>query len=266
MSKLTLSLGTSLALSLLAACGGEPTAQATQASATANTAASNTHTLPPTKELKIYNWSDYVDPQTVAEFEKTQGIKVTYNYYDSDEALESKMLTGKSGYDIAGPSNAFVGRQIKAGAYLKLDKSLIPNWHNINPKLLAMLQGVDPGNQYAVPNYWGMNTFAINTDKVKAALGNTPMPDNAWDLVFNPAYTSKLKSCGISYLDSPAEMFPLALHYAGKNPNSQEKTDVDAAAAILKNNSGYVLRYSSSGYIDDLARGDICVAVALAAI
>lgn len=171
------------------------------------------------------------------------------------------MLTGQSGYDLVGPSNSFLGRQIKAGAYQKLDKSQIPNWKNINPRLLELLQDVDPDNQYAIPNYWGMNTFAINTEKVRAALGNTPMPDNDWDLVFNPTYTSKLKSCGISYMDSPIEMLPLVLHYVGKDPNSQSKDDIDIAANIIKANRANILRYSSSGYIDDLARGDVCLAV-----
>ena len=202
----------------LAACGAKtesttaPAASAAAASTTANSG------LPETQVLKIYNWSDYVDPETVADFEKKFGVKVTYNYYDSDEALESKMLAGKSGYDLAGPSNAFVGRQIAAGAYQKIDKSLLPNYHYINPKLLTLLQKVDPGNQYAVPFFWGTNTFAINVEKVRKALGTAELPANQWDVVFNPEYTAKLKQCGISYLDSAAEMYPMVLNYLGKNP------------------------------------------------
>ena len=117
--------------------------------------------------MSIYNWSEYVDPETVAAFEKKHGIAVTYDVYDSDETLESKVLTGKSGYDIVGPSNAFVGRQIKAGAYQKIDKSLIPNYKNLNPQLMKLMEGVDPNHEYAVPFYWGTNTFAINTERVK---------------------------------------------------------------------------------------------------
>ncbi|WP_239351225.1 polyamine ABC transporter substrate-binding protein [Snodgrassella communis] len=247
-----------LILCLLTACSGSHDNNNQQP---ASAAASNTGTLSNTKALKIYNWSDYVDPKIIGEFEKKYGIKVTYNFYDSDETLESKILTGQSGYDIVGPSNSFVGRQIKAGAYQPLDKSQIPNWKYINPKLLNLLKDVDPDNQYAVPNYWGMNTIAINIEKVNASLGDTPMPDNSWDLVFNPEYTDKLKNCGISYMDSPVEMIPLALHYAGKDPNSQSKDDIDIAANIIKANRSNVLRYSSSGYIDDLARGDVCVAI-----
>jgi len=248
-----------LILCTLVACGGSQNTNTTKSASAENMI--QPEKLSDTKVLKIYNWSDYVDPKTISEFEKKYSVQITYNYYDSDETLESKVLTGQSGYDIVGPSNSFLARQIKAGAYQPLNKELLPNWKYINPKLLQLLQDVDPGNQYAIPSYWGMNTIAINRDKVKAALGETPMPKNEWDLVFNPDYTDKLKSCGISYMDSPVEMMPLALHYIGKDPNSQSKNDIDLAANVLKINHNNVLRYSSSGYIDDLARGDVCVVI-----
>ena len=258
--KNTACLGLSgLILCILTACSGSHDNAGPQPASAV--AASKPGSLSDTKTLKIFNWSDYVDPKTIGEFEKKYGIKVTYNFYDSDETLESKILTGQSGYDIVGPSNSFVGRQIKAGAYQPLDKNQLPNWKYMTPKLLDLLTDVDPDNQYAVPNYWGMNTIAINIEKVNAALGATPMPENSWDLVFNPEYTDKLKNCGISYMDSPVEMIPLALHYAGKDPNSQSKDDIDIAANVIKVNRSNVLRYSSSGYIDDLARGDVCVAI-----
>ena len=181
--------------------------------------------------------------------------------YDSDETLESKVLTGKSGYDIVGPSNTFVGRQIKAGAYQKIDKSLIPNYKNLNPELMKLMEGVDPSHEYAVPFYWGTNTFAINTERVKKALGTDKLPDNQWDLVFNPEYTSKLKQCGISYLDSAAEIYPMVLNYMGKNPNSNDTEDIKAATELLKKNRPNIKRFTSSGFIDDLARGDTCVTI-----
>ena len=211
--------------------------------------------------LRIDDWSEYVDPETVADFEKKNGIKVTYDVYDSDETLESKVLTGKSGYDIVGPSNTFVGRQIKAGAYQKIDKSLIPNYKNLNPELMKLMEGVDPSHEYAVPFYWGTNTFAINTERVKKALGTDKLPDNQWDLVFNPEYTSKLKQCGISYLDSAAEIYPMVLNYMGKNPNSNDTEDIKAATELLKKNRPNIKRFTSSGFIDDLARGDTCVTI-----
>ena len=244
----------------LAACGDKSN-ETPPNSAAASATASTSGTLPETANLKIYNWSDYVDPATVAAFEKQYGVAVKYDYYDSDETLESKMLTGKSGYDLAGSSNAFIGRQIKAGAYQKLDKSLIPNYKNINPKLLALMQEVDPGNDYAVPFFWGTNTFAINTERVKKALGTDKLPDNQWDLVFNPEYTAKLKQCGISYLDSAAEVYPMVLNYMGKNPNSSNLDDIKAASELLKQNRPNIKRFTSSGFIDDLARGDTCVTI-----
>lgn len=217
--------------------------------------------LPETRELKIYNWVEYVDPTTLADFEKNNDVKITYDEYDSDETLEAKVLTGKSGYDIVAPSNTFVGRQIQSGAYQKLDKSLISNYKNLNPKLMKLMESVDPGNEYAVPFFWGTNTFAINTERVKKALGTDKLPDNQWDLVFNPVYTAKLKKCGISYLDSAAEVYPMVLNYLGKNPNSSNPEDLDAATELLKQNRPNIKRFTSSSFTDDMARGDTCVAI-----
>lgn len=253
-----------LSLSLLAACGGRSSDKPEVADAQnrpSETAPTQHSNLPQTDALKIYNWSDYVDPKTVKHFEEQFGVKVTYDIYESDETLESKVLTGKSGYDVVGPSNAFVSRQIKAGAYQKIDKSLIPNYRHISPKLLDLMKRVDAGNEYAVPFFWGTNTFAINTERVKRALGTDKLPDNQWDLVFNPAYTTKLKKCGISYLDSAAEMYPMVLNYLGKNPNSSKPEDIQAATDVLKANRANVKRFTSSGFIDALARGDTCVTV-----
>ncbi|MDO5068891.1 MAG: polyamine ABC transporter substrate-binding protein [Neisseria zoodegmatis] len=253
-----------LSLSLLAACGGRSSDKPEVADAQSRpseTAPAQHSNLPQTDALKIYNWSDYVDPKTVKHFEEQFGVKVTYDIYESDETLESKVLTGKSGYDVVGPSNAFVSRQIKAGAYQKIDKSLIPNYRHISPKLLDLMKQVDASNEYAVPFFWGTNTFAINTERVKRALGTDKLPDNQWDLVFNPAYTAKLKKCGISYLDSAAEMYPMVLNYLGKNPNSSKLEDIQAATDVLKANRANVKRFTSSGFIDALARGDTCVTV-----
>ena len=189
-----------LLTALLTACSGQPTDPPPAASAPNTQAASTSLPTPPaTHTVKIYNWSDYVDPQTVQDFEKKYQIKVVYNVYESDETLEGKVLTGQSGYDLVGPSNTFVGRQIQAGAYQKINKNLIPNYHLINRKLLKLMSQVDPNNEYAVPFFWGINTFAINTERVKKALGTDTLPDIQWDLVFNPSYTTKLKKCGISY-------------------------------------------------------------------
>ena len=254
-------LVSALAGLFVAACGGSGGQQAQQAADSGASAAAQQAAPAATGNLNIYNWSDYVDPATVAEFEKTNNIKVRYDYYDSNETLEAKVLTGKSGYDLVAPSIANVGRQIQAGAYQEIDKSLISNYNNIDPELLKMMDQVDPGNKYAVPYFWGINTLAINKDQVAKALGSDALPANEWDLVFNPEYTAKLKSCGISFLDSPTEQIPLALNYIGKNPNSENGDDLKAAVDMMKKVRPDVKRFSSSGYIDDMAAGNLCVAV-----
>lgn len=252
-------LVSALAGLFLAACGGGDGAQ--KAADGAQTGGAQQQAAEGTAGLNIYNWSDYVDPATVAEFEKANGVKVRYDYYDSNETLEAKVLTGKSGYDLVAPSIANVGRQIKAGAYQEIDKSQIPNYGNLDPDLMAMMDKVDPGNKYAVPYFWGINTLAINKDQVRKALGTDKLPENEWDLVFNPEYTAKLKSCGISFLDSPTEQLPLALNYLGKDPNSENPDDIKAAIDMMKKVRPDVKRFSSSGYIDDMAAGNLCASV-----
>lgn len=254
-------LVSALAGLFVAACGGSGGQQAQQAADSGASAAAQQAAPAATGNLNIYNWSDYVDPATVAEFEKTNNIKVRYDYYDSNETLEAKVLTGKSGYDLVAPSIANVGRQIQAGAYQEIDKSLISNYNNIDPELLKMMDQVDPGNKYAVPYFWGINTLAINKDQVAKALGSDALPANEWDLVFNPEYTAKLKQCGISYLDSAAEVYPMVLNYMDKNPNSSNLDDIKAASELLKQNRPNIKRFTSSGFIDDLARGDTCVTI-----
>ncbi len=238
----------------LAACGGENNnapAQNTNASGAAPTAS-----VPATNALNIYNWSNYVDESTVEDFKKANNLDLTYDLYENNETLEAKMLTGKSGYDLGVPGIAFLPRQIKAGAYQKIDKSQIPNYKNIDPALLKLLEQADPGNEYAVPYFSGVNTLAI-TAKGKELLGGK-LPDNAWDLMFKPEYTHKLKSCGIALWDTPSEMFPIVLNYIGKDPKGTSPADIDAAAAVLQAIRPDVKRFSAS-YIDELARGDICL-------
>ena len=238
----------------LAACGGEnknAPAQNANASGAAPTASA-----PETNALNIYNWSNYVDESTVEDFKKANNLDLTYDLYENNETLEAKMLTGKSGYDLGVPGIAFLPRQIKAGAYQKIDKSQIPNYKNIDPALLKLLEQADPGNEYAVPYFSGVNTLAI-TAKGKELLGGK-IPDNPWDLMFKPEYTHKLKSCGIALWDTPSEMFPIVLNYIGKDPKGTSPADIDAAAAVLQAIRPDVKRFSAS-YIDELARGDICL-------
>jgi putrescine transport system substrate-binding protein len=211
------------------------------------------------KLLNIYNWSDYIADDTIANFEKETGIKVNYDNYDANEVLQAKLVAGKSGYDIVVPGSHFAKTQIAGGLLQKLDRSKLTNWGNLDKGLLAQLANVDPGNQYLVDWLWGYVTVGINSAKVKLALGTTPMPDNAWSLIFDPKYASKLKSCGINFLDSASEVLPVAMMYVGKPAYSKNVADYDAAAAMLKSVRPFVTRFSSSGYINDLASGQLCV-------
>ena len=211
------------------------------------------------KVLNIYNWSDYIADDTIKNFEKETGIKVRYDNYDNNEVLHAKLVAGKTGYDIVVPSSHFAKTQIEGGLLQKLDRSKLSNWGNLDKGLLEQLAKLDPGNQYLVDWMWGYVTVGINVNKVKAALGDMPMPDNAWSLLFDPKYVSKLKSCGVSLLDSASEVIPAALHYVGKPPYSRDPADYAAAAQVLKTIRPFVTRFSSSGYIEEMASGGICL-------
>ena len=213
------------------------------------------------KVLNIYNWSDYIGDDTIKNFEKETGIKVRYDNFDNNEILHAKLVAGKTGYDIVVPSSNWARLQITGGLFAKLDKAQIPNLKNVDPAVAAQLAKIDPGNQHVVDWLWGYTTVGINVDKVKAALGSTPMPDNVWDLVFKPEYVSKLKSCGVSFLDSADEVVPAVLHYMGKARVSKNPSDYGAALTALKAIRPYVTLFSSSGYINDMANGSICAAL-----
>ena len=210
------------------------------------------------KVLNIYNWSDYIADDTIKNFEKETGIKVNYDNYDANEILHAKLVAGNTGYDIVVPGSHFAKQQIAGGLLQKLDRSKLSNWGNLDPALLKQLGNVDPGNQYLVDWLWGYVTVGINVPKVKAALGPMPMPDNAWSLIFDPKYAAKLKSCGVNFLDSASEVLPVAMLYVGKPAYSTNAADYDAAAQMLKSVRPYVTRFSSSGYINDLAGGSLC--------
>ena len=211
------------------------------------------------KVLNIYNWSDYIAEDTIRNFEKATGIKVRYDNYDNNEILQAKLMAGKTGYDIVEVGAHFAKTQIEGGLYQKLDRAQLTNWVNLDPVLLDKLAAVDPGNQHLVTWLWGYVTVGINAGKVKAALGSMPMPANPWDLIFKPEYAAKLKGCGINVLDSASEVIPVAMTYAGKAPYSKTAKDYDAAREVLKTARPNITRFSSSGYISDLAAGQLCV-------
>jgi putrescine transport system substrate-binding protein len=209
--------------------------------------------------LNIYNWAEYIGEDTIRNFERETGIRVRYDNFDSNEVLHARLVAGRTGYDIVVPSAHWAKQQIAGNLFQKLDRSQLTNWGNLDPALLKKLEEIDPGNQYLVTWMWGYVTVGINTAKVRAALGTTPMPENPWSLIFDPQYASKLKSCGINFLDSASEVLPVAMMYAGKPPYSRNARDYDAARDVLMKARPSVTRFSSSGYIDDLARGQLCV-------
>ena len=209
--------------------------------------------------VHIYNWSDYIGESTLADFEAATGIKPIYDVFDSNETLEGKLLAGRTGYDVVVPSNHFLGKQIKAGAFQKLDKSQLPNYSNLDPVLLKRLEKNDPGNQYAVPYLWGTNGIGYNVEKIKAVLGVDKI--DSWAMVFEPENMKKLSKCGVAFLDSPDEMFPAVLNYMGLDPNTTDEKLYKQAEAKLLKVRPYVTYFHSSKYISDLANGNICVAV-----
>ncbi|MGA8133227.1 MULTISPECIES: polyamine ABC transporter substrate-binding protein [Pseudomonas] len=208
--------------------------------------------------VHVYNWSDYIGQTTLADFQKATGIVPVYDVFDSNETLEGKLLAGHTGYDVVVPSNHFLGKQIKAGAFQKLDKAQLPNYANLDPALMKRLEKNDPGNQYAVPYLWGTNGIGYNVEKVKAALGVDKI--DSWAVLFEPENLKKLSSCGVAFLDSADEMLPAVLNYMGLSPNSTNEKDYKLAEEKLLKVRPYVTYFNSSKYISDLANGEICVA------
>jgi putrescine transport system substrate-binding protein len=211
--------------------------------------------------LNVYNWSDYIASGTIPKFEAETGIKVTYDVYDSNEVLEAKLLSGRSGYDIVVPSESpFMARQIAAKVYRVLDKSKLGNWKNLDPQFLELVAAADPGNQHGVPYLWSDTGIGFNELQLRAALG-AAAPVDSLALIFDPAVAAKLANCGISLLDTPQEVFPAALAYLGLDPKSRDLADLDKASAVLEKIRPYIRKFHSSQYINDLANGDLCAAL-----
>jgi putrescine transport system substrate-binding protein len=238
-----------LGLLLVTACGGG-------GKSASDSAANNKGGA---KVLNLYIWSDYLAPNTLANFESSTGIKVHTAYFDTNETLETKLLAGSSGFDIVVPTASYFERQIKAGAYLTLDKSKLPNLQNMDPQLMAKVSSNDPGNAHGIIYQWGTNGIGYNEKMVKALLPDAPL--DSWRLIFDPEIAAKVAKCGISLLDSPAEMLRAVYSYMGKDPNSQNADDLAQAEAVLSKIRPYIRNFSSSEYIEALANGDLCIAV-----
>ena len=234
---------------LLIACGGGKSGPAPQSGGAADTG----------RVLNLYIWSDYLAPTTLPRFEKQTGIKVNAAYYDTNETLDAKLLAGSSGDDVVVPTASYFERQIKAGVYLPLDKSKLPNLKNMDPQLMTRVALHDPGNAHGVIYLWGTNGIGYNEKMVKALMPDAPL--DSWRMVFDPVVASKVAKCGISVLNSPAEMMRAVFSYLGKDPNSQKPEDLAQGEAVLLKIKPYIRSINSSEYIEALANGDLCVAV-----
>jgi putrescine transport system substrate-binding protein len=217
-----------------------------------------------TRVVNVYNWSDYVEPTVIEAFTKETGIKVRYDTFDANETLETKLLAGKSGYDVVVPTAYFLQRQIKAGVFQKLDKSKLANIGNVWPEIAARLAVYDPGNEYAIDYMWGTTGIGYNVKKTREVLkidGSVQAAMSSWDMVFKPENLAKFKDCGVHMLDSADDILPAALHYLGLDPNATAQADLDKAADLLAKVRPSVRKFNSSGYLNALATGEICLVV-----
>jgi putrescine transport system substrate-binding protein len=211
------------------------------------------------KVVNVYNWSDYVDPAVLEKFTAETGIRVRYDVFDSNEVLETKLLTGQSGYDVVVPSAYFLERQVKAGVFRSLDKTKLPNLGNIDPDIARYAAAHDPGNEHSVVYMWGTTGIGYDATKVSAIMPDAPV--DSWSLVFDPKVVSRFKDCGVSVLDDPTDMVATMLLWLGKDPNSQDEGDLKLAEEKLLAIRPFIRTIHSSQYIDDLANGEVCVVV-----
>src|SRR6478609_9041550 len=211
------------------------------------------------KVVNVYNWSDYIEPTVLEDFTKETGINVNYEVMDSNEMLETKLVAGRTGYDVVVPSASFLARQIKSGIYQKLDKSKLPNLKNLDPELTKRQEVFDPGNEYAVNYMWGTSGVAYNEGKIKEAMPDAPV--DSFAMFWDPKVASKFQKCGISILDAPSEVVGTVLIYLGRDANSEKLEDLKAAEKVLMSVRPYIRLINSSKYIEDLANGEICLAL-----
>ena len=254
-----LSLGLTL---LLAACGQKPAAPPPAASSTPPGAPAGQPTVLDTddeKVVNVYNWSDYIDPEVIESFQKETGITVKYDVFDSNEVLETKLLAGSTGYDIVVPSASFLERQIQAGVFQKLDRSRIPNLKNMDTEITKRVALHDPGNEHSVNYLWGTSGVGYNEAKILAAMPDAPV--DSFAMFYDPKIVSKFKDCGVSILDAPSEVVGTALIYLGREANSEKPEDLAAAEKLLVSVRPYIRYINSSKYIEDLANGEICLAL-----
>jgi putrescine transport system substrate-binding protein len=226
----------------------------------AGAAAFNSAAAQSARVVNVYNWSDYIEPKVIEDFTKETGIKVQYDTFDANETLETKLLAGKSGYDVVVPTGYFLERQIKAGVFQKLDKNKLKNLGNVWPEVANRLAAYDPGNQYGVNYMWGTTGIGFNAKSVRDRFGPDGKIDS-WDIVFKPDNLAKFRDCGIHMLDSADDIIPAALHFLGLNPDSNDPKDLERAAELLAKIRPLVRKFHSSEYLNALASGEICLVV-----
>ncbi|MBS0373109.1 MAG: polyamine ABC transporter substrate-binding protein [Proteobacteria bacterium] len=229
-----------LAAGLLAACG-------------------RTAAPAPERVVSVYNWADFIGRTTVADFERDTGIKVDYDTFDSDQTLEAKMLAGGSGYDVVSTATNYFSRQIKAGAYRKLDKSRLKGWSNLDPQILALMAEADPGNQYAMPYLHALSGFAYDVEKIRARMPDAPVDSLA--LIFDPKILARFADCGVTFLDSAEDVLQFALVYLHLDPNSTREQDYAAAEQLIMKVRPYIRTFDSSEYLNALANREVCIAM-----
>ena len=247
---------------LLVACGQKPAAPPAEPAAPPAEPAAAAPAAVETdaeKVLNVYNWSDYIDPTVIEDFQKETGITVKYDVFDSNEVLETKLLAGSTGYDIVVPSASFLERQIKAGVFQKLDRSKLPNLKNLDTEITARVALHDPGNEHSVNYLWGTSGVGYNEAKIKAAMPDAPV--DSFAMFYDPKVVAKFKDCGVAILDAPSEVVGTVLIFLGREANSENPEDLAAAEKVLTSIRPFVKYINSSKYIEDLANGEICLAL-----
>jgi putrescine transport system substrate-binding protein len=209
--------------------------------------------------VHVYNWSEFIDQSILEDFTKETGIKVVYDVYESDELLETKLLAGRSGYDVVVPSGPFLSREITSGVFQKLDKSKLPNISNMWPEIEKRMASLDPGNAYSVNYMWGTTAIGYSEAKIRERMPDAPV--DSWDLIFKPEIIAKFKGCGVSFVNSPTDILPAALNYLHLDPNNRSADDIAKAFALLQSIRPNIQKFAGFEYIAALADGDICLAV-----
>lgn len=215
---------------------------------------------PARNELKIYNWSDYINPAVLDAFTRETGIRVIYDTYEQREQAETALRSGKSGYDLVVVDAPTMSRHLALKLYAPLDRTLLANLSHLSPDITRLLARHDPENRHAVNYFWGTTGLGYNTAKIRERLG----PDakvESWSVLFNPETLKKLAPCGVHVLDAPEELFPAALRYLGLDPDSRKEADWRRATDLLLKIRPHIQKFHSAEFIAGLANGDICLAV-----